>query len=49
MERLDMRGIGVDLIRTDEGWYAVDLNPCPSFKQTSLEDALVDSIGSCLN
>lgn len=49
MKRLDMRGVGVDLIRTDEGWYAVDLNPCPSFKQTGLEDALVDSIESCLD
>lgn len=49
MERLDMRGIGVDMIRTDEGWYAVDLNPCPSFKQTGLEDALVNSIESCLD
>lgn len=49
MERLDMRGIGVDLVRTDDGWYAVDLNPCPSFKQTGLEDALVNSIESCLD
>lgn len=49
MERLDMRGIGVDVIRTDDGWYAVDINPCPSFAQTGLEGALVDSIESCLD
>lgn len=29
MERLEMRGIGVDVIRVDGAWYAVDLNPCP--------------------
>lgn len=44
MKRLDMRSIGVDVIRTDDGWYAVDINPCPSFAQTGLESALVDSM-----
>ncbi|SFR66007.1 hypothetical protein SAMN04487947_3244 [Halogeometricum rufum] len=48
MDRLDMRAIGVDLIRTDDRWYAVDLNPCPSFVRTGLEGALVDSIESAL-
>jgi hypothetical protein len=48
MERLDMRAIGVDVIRVDDRWYAVDLNPCPSFRQTGLEGALVDSIESSL-
>ena len=49
MERLEMRGIGVDLIRVDEAWYAVDLNPCPGFTETGLERALTDSIESCLD
>jgi glutathione synthase/RimK-type ligase-like ATP-grasp enzyme len=48
MEQLGMRGIGVDVIRVEDDWYAVDLNPCPSFRQTGLEDALVASIESCL-
>jgi hypothetical protein len=48
MDRLGMRGIGVDLIRADDRWYAVDLNPCPSFAETGLEGALVDSIESAL-
>ena len=49
MDRLGMCAIGVDLIRTDDGWYAVDINPCPSFVGTGLEDALVDSIESRLD
>jgi hypothetical protein len=48
MDRLGMRGIGVDLIRADGRWYAVDLNPCPSFAETGLEGALVRSIESAL-
>jgi glutathione synthase/RimK-type ligase-like ATP-grasp enzyme len=48
MARLKMRAVGVDLIRVEDDWYAVDLNPCPSFRQTGLEDALVASIESCL-
>lgn len=49
MEQLEMRAIGVDVIRTDDNWFAVDINPCPSFAQTGLEDALVHSIESSLN
>ncbi len=48
MDRLGMRGVGVDLVRTDDGWYAVDLNPCPGFEGTGFEDALADSVESCL-
>ena len=48
MSELEMRGVGVDLLRVDEEWYAVDLNPCPSFAETGLEDALVASIESSL-
>lgn len=49
MKLLEMRGIGVDLVRVDDGWYAVDLNPCPSFRGTDMERALVDSIETCLD
>ena len=49
MDRLGMRGVGVDLVRTDDGWYAVDLNPCPGFEGTGLEGALADSVESCLD
>lgn len=49
MKQLGMCGISVDLIRTDKGWYAVDLEPWASFKQSGLQDALVDSIASCLD
>ena len=48
MDRLGMRALGVDLVRADGTWYAVDLNPCPSFRGTGLVDALVASIESCL-
>jgi hypothetical protein len=49
MDRLDVCGVGVDLIRVDDRWYAVDLNPCPSFERTGLEEALTNSIESCLD
>ncbi len=48
MERLEMHAVGVDLVLVDDDWYAVDLNPCPSFRGTGLEDALTDSIANCL-
>ncbi|AUV83819.1 hypothetical protein C2R22_00240 [Salinigranum rubrum] len=49
MERLGMRAVGVDLVLVDDDdWYAVDLNPCPSFRGTGLEDALTESIADCL-
>jgi glutathione synthase/RimK-type ligase-like ATP-grasp enzyme len=44
MDRLGMCALGVDVVRADGAWYAVDLNPCPSFEATGLEDALVNSI-----
>jgi len=48
LTRLDMRGIGVDVLHTPDGWYAVDLNPCPSFVGTGLETAIVASIEACM-
>jgi hypothetical protein len=48
VERLGMSSLGVDLIRAGDRWYAVDVNPCPSFVGTGFEDALVDSIESRL-
>ena len=49
MERLDLRGVGVDLLCVDDDWYAVDLNPCPSFVGTGLESTLVDAIEHCVD
>lgn len=48
MHRVEMRAVGVDLVCVDDDWYAVDLNPCPSFRGTGLEAALTDSMLSCL-
>jgi len=48
MARLGMRAMGVDLVHAEDGWYAVDLNPCPSFAGTGLEGALVESIEAWL-
>lgn len=49
MDVLEMRALGVDLIRVEDAWVAVDLNPCPGFTETGLEDTLVASIDSCLD
>jgi hypothetical protein len=48
MDELGMRGLGVDLVSVEDDWYAVDLNPCPGFTETGLEDALVASIEAAL-
>ena len=36
--------VGDDARSPVDGWYAVDLNPCPSFVGTGMEEVLVDSI-----
>ena len=48
MDRLEVRGVGVDLVRVGDDWYAVDLNPCPSYAGAGMTDALVRSIESAL-
>jgi glutathione synthase/RimK-type ligase-like ATP-grasp enzyme len=48
MTRTGMHAVGVDLVLVDDDWYAVDLNPCPSFRGTGLEDALTASMLTCL-
>ena len=46
---LEMRALGVDFVRSSDGtWYAVDLNPGPSFRGTGFETLLADSIEACL-
>ena len=46
---LEMRALGVDFVRATDGtWYAVDLNPGPSFRGTGFETLLADSIEDCL-
>jgi len=49
VKRLEMRAIGVDVVRVDDRWYAVDVNPCPSFSETGLETALAESIAARLD
>lgn len=48
MEALSMRGIRVDLVRTDGGWYAVALDPGPGFDDAGLEAAIGTSIEALL-
>ncbi|WP_227015891.1 hypothetical protein [Haloarcula sp. JP-L23] len=45
VERFDLRGVGVDLVRDDDGQYwAVDVNLAAGYRDTGLEPALTDSI-----
>lgn len=45
----DVAGVPtVDVVRAEGEWYAVDVDPCPSFAGTGLEGALVDSIECAL-
>ncbi|WP_236044532.1 hypothetical protein [Haloarcula salinisoli] len=45
VERFDLRGVGVDLVRDDEDQYwAVDVNLAAGYRDTGLEPALTDSI-----
>ncbi|WP_439028199.1 hypothetical protein [Haloarchaeobius sp. DT45] len=45
--RTGARGVGVDVVQVDGEPYAVDVNPSPSFRGTSFEPVLADSI-QCL-
>ncbi len=45
VERFDLRGVGVDLVRDGDGQYwAVDVNLAAGYRDSGLEPALVDSI-----
>jgi len=45
VERFDLRGVGVDLVKDDDGQYwAVDVNLAAGFRDTGLEPALTKSI-----
>jgi len=45
VERFDLRGVGVDLIKDDNGQYwAVDVNLAAGYRDTGLEPALTESI-----
>ncbi|MCU4801712.1 hypothetical protein OB920_15135 [Halobacteria archaeon HArc-gm2] len=49
VERFDLRGIGVDLVKDDDGRYwAVDVNLAAGYRDTGLASALTDSITSYL-
>jgi len=45
VERFDFRGVGVDLVKDDDGQYwAVDVNLAAGYRDTGLEPALTESI-----
>jgi hypothetical protein len=44
LDLVDAQAIGVDLVHARGEFYAVDVNPAPSFRQTDLEVELVESI-----
>lgn len=45
VERFDLRGVGVDLVKDDDGQYwAVDVNLAAGYRDTGLEPALTESI-----
>ena len=45
VERFDLRGVGVDLVKDDHGQYwAVDVNLAAGYRDTGLEPALTKSI-----
>ncbi|EFW92880.1 hypothetical protein ZOD2009_08419 [Haladaptatus paucihalophilus DX253] len=48
LDFLGARALGVDVIRVDDRWVAVDSNPATSFKHTGLETPLADSIEDAL-
>jgi hypothetical protein len=49
VERFNLRGVGVDLVKDDDGQYwAVDVNLAAGYRDTGLEPALTDSVISSL-
>lgn len=44
MADLSLRGVGVDLVRVQDEWIAVDLNLGPGFIDAGLAEAIVESI-----
>ncbi|WP_132057412.1 hypothetical protein [Halorussus amylolyticus] len=50
VERADLRGVGVDFVRDDEGrFWAVDLNLAAGYRNTGLESAICESICASLS
>jgi hypothetical protein len=49
VDRFDLRGVGVDLVKDTDGQYwAVDVNLAAGYRDTGLESALTQSILACL-
>lgn len=46
LERFDARALGVDVVRADDGPYAVDVDPAPQFHGAGMERRLADSLAS---
>ncbi|WP_423745198.1 hypothetical protein V5735_04065 (plasmid) [Haladaptatus sp. SPP-AMP-3] len=49
MKLTDSQAIGVDFIESDDGYWAVDVNPAMSFRQAEMEDQLVESVLAVLS
>jgi hypothetical protein len=46
LDRFDARALGIDFVDSEDGFYALDVNPAPSFTGTGMERHLADSIAS---
>lgn len=46
LDRFRARSIGVDFVDGDDGFYALDVNPAPSFNGTGMGRNIADSIAS---
>ncbi|MFC6975542.1 hypothetical protein ACFQL1_14225 [Halomicroarcula sp. GCM10025709] len=46
LDEFGARALGVDFVRGEEEFYAVDVNPAPSFTGTGMERRIADSIAS---
>ncbi|WP_324756719.1 hypothetical protein [Haloarcula montana] len=46
LDRFEARALGVDFVRGEDGFYAVDADPAPSFTGTGMERRIADSVAS---
>jgi glutathione synthase/RimK-type ligase-like ATP-grasp enzyme len=46
LDQFEARALGVDFVRGEDDFYAVDVNPAPSFTGTGMERRIADSVAS---
>ena len=46
LDRFGARALTVDFVETDDAWYAVDVDPTPSFAYAEMERHLADAMAS---